>query len=256
MEQASALNTLDYIVIFTILLSGLLALMRGFVREVLSLLTWAGAYFVAARYYYLAEPLVRSHLGDKGHTAIASGAAGVLVFIGAFIVLSLLSFLLSSLIRGRALTAIDRSLGFIFGILRGGLVVSIVYLASISILYPDLDKPVSKPSTALLERPASAPAPENEEKDTKQPAPDFLMKARTRPALAYGAQILKAFLPKDQIDKTAKSYLSKKDAAADFVKEQSLETFAIPGVTRSPPSTIPQEDRDAINQAIKGKPAP
>lgn len=259
MEAAGALNTLDYIVIFTVLLSGLLALMRGLVREVLALLTWVGAYFVSAKYYYLAEPLVRSHLGDKGNGGVASGIAGVLVFVIAFIVLSLLSFLVASLIRGKALTAIDRSLGFVFGLLRGALVVSIVYLAAISIMYQDLDKPEAKPNAALLDRPTTGSAPisaEIEKKDKKTDAPDFLVNARTRPALAYGATVLKSFLPKDQIEKTTKSYLNKKNAVEDLAKKQTLEPFSIPGVTRTPSSDIPEEDRNEINRAIKGTSAP
>jgi len=86
MEPHTGLNNLDYIVLGVILLSGLLALMRGFVREVLSLAVWIGAYIIAARFYSLAEPSARQYIKSP---SLATDVAAVATFIVAFIVLSL-----------------------------------------------------------------------------------------------------------------------------------------------------------------------
>ena len=100
-----------------------------------------------------------------------------------------------SLVRGRALTFIDRSLGFLYGLRVALVVVSLVYLGAVMILWPDIDKPP-------VEADASAqPAPD---KDRNAP-PELLMKARTRPMMAYGADRLKIFVPKDMIDKNLKA---------------------------------------------------
>src|SRR5580698_1016553 len=100
--EPHGLNVLDYSVLGIIVLSGLLALMRGFVREVFSLAAWAGAYFTAAKYYTLAEPWTHRYIKNQtGSTALAA----VVVFVLALAILALAGYLLARLIRGKALTA-------------------------------------------------------------------------------------------------------------------------------------------------------
>jgi len=164
----SGMNIIDLAVFAIILFSGLLALMRGLVREVLSLGAWAGAIMATVYLYPTLRPWMHQHI----HTASMADAATVItLFCVALAILIPAGFFLAGLVRGRALTAIDRSLGFIFGLLRGAAVVCILFLLSLWV-WPD---------------------------KVSEPGP--LADARTRPFLVYGAEMMKVFLPKEDIQK-------------------------------------------------------
>src|SRR5208282_6455634 len=105
MELHAGFNTLDYIVLAIILLSGLLAIFTGFVREMYSLFNWIASYFIAVRYHFLAEPFIKRFISN--HTTIVD-ASIFAVFCASFIVLALIGMIVASLVRGNALTAIDR----------------------------------------------------------------------------------------------------------------------------------------------------
>jgi membrane protein required for colicin V production len=118
---------LDLILIGIMLISGLLALMRGFTREVLSLVAWGGAALCA----YLAikqEGLVNLALPYISNPKIAQAAVGAIVFFLALIIISLISVKISDAVVDSAVGAFDRSLGLIFGLARGFLLVTICYL--------------------------------------------------------------------------------------------------------------------------------
>jgi len=208
MEPHSGLNDLDYIVIGIILLSGLLALMRGFLRELFSLIAWSGAYFAAAKFYPLALPTVHHYIKHDKAAEISSMA---LVFIITLIILIIIGNLVCGLVRGRALTTVDRSLGFLYGLARGALVVCLVYLGAVMMLWPDID----------------APPAQQQDKDRNTP-PDLLMQAKTRSAMAYGANLLKGFVPKEMIDEKLKSSEKNLDATEKAAKQQILDTLSTP----------------------------
>ena len=226
MDVHTGLNVVDYTILGILVLSGLLALMRGFVREVLSLLSWAGAYFAAAQLYPLAEPLTRKFMhGQTGTTA----AAAVIVFVVALIVLTIVSMLIARFIRGRTLTAIDRSLGFIFGLLRGALVVSLLYFVAVSVLWPEMDHP-KHVETANLDAPPKIKDVKAEDKTEeegdkeKDRLPSWLLKAKTRPALVYGATILKSLITKEDVNQTKKQYKHEKNRAEHLLEEEAPAT--------------------------------
>src|SRR5262249_54080199 len=116
MEQHSGLNIVDIVVFATILLSGALALWRGLVRELLSLAAWVGAAMATVYFYPHLRPWMHEHIKSEFG---ADAATGLTIFCAALIVLIPIGYLISGLVRGRALTAIDRSLGFVFGLGRG-----------------------------------------------------------------------------------------------------------------------------------------
>ena len=118
---------LDIILVAIMLVSGLLALLRGFTREVLSLVAWGlaalAAYFaskqegaLAFAQTYLEKPL------------LAQIAVAAVAFIIVLIIVSIISVKLSDAVIDSAAGAFDRTLGFIFGIARGLVLVSIAYL--------------------------------------------------------------------------------------------------------------------------------
>ena len=218
MESHAAFNTLDYIILGVVLFSGLLALVRGFVREVLSLLGWCGAYYVAAKYYTHAEPFIHKYIHSPAATTMV---AAVATFIGALVVFSILGFFTAKVIRGRALTSIDRSLGFVFGLLRGGLVVCIVYMAVTAVLYPDIEAP----KDVRIEKTADGREVVIEPKDE---APKWLTGAKTFPSLRKGAAVLRSFLPEKTINKMGKELSSQKENIQRQIDDQALEMLSTP----------------------------
>jgi membrane protein required for colicin V production len=118
---------LDLILIGIMLISGLLALMRGFTREVLSLVAW-GASAVAAYFAIKQQSLIDLALPYVDKLILAQIAVGALAFLVTLIVVSLISVKISDVVVDSAAGAFDRTLGFIFGLARGFVLVAIAYL--------------------------------------------------------------------------------------------------------------------------------
>jgi membrane protein required for colicin V production len=118
---------LDIILIGIMLISGILALMRGFTREVLSVIAWGLA--AAAAYFAIQQPklldLARPYVDKE---ILAQVAVGVAAFLIVLIIASIISVKLSDAVVDSAAGAVDRTLGFIFGLARGLVLVAIAYL--------------------------------------------------------------------------------------------------------------------------------
>ncbi len=154
------INILDLVVIAVLLVSGLLAFFRGLVHEILSVLGWAGAAFLTLYFFRDAQPIARQYITNP---LFADIAAGAVLFIGTLIFLTLLSHAISSRIRESRLGALDRSLGFVYGLGRGAVIACIGYLLVAWLLEP--------------------------------PQPRWFTEARTRPVLEWGGQLLWKLLP-------------------------------------------------------------
>ena len=111
---------LDIAIGIVLLVSGLLAFVRGFVHEVLAVGAWVGAIFIAVFGFPYLRPYARDLIP---HELAADVAAGAAIFVVALVVLSLLTRALSDRVKDSALNALDRSLGFVFGLLRGAVLV-------------------------------------------------------------------------------------------------------------------------------------
>lgn len=116
---------LDLIVLVVIFVSAVLAMVRGFVREVLSVASWIVA--VAAAYYFYKPllPMVKPYVAN---TDIAAIIAAACVFFVALIVASYLTTRISDWVIDSRVGAIDRGLGFLFGAGRGILLLVIALL--------------------------------------------------------------------------------------------------------------------------------
>jgi len=110
------MNGADAAVIIVVLISAGIGLIRGFTKEILSVVSWLGAGMGTFIALPLAQHLARQHIANP---MIADIATAVVVFILFLIIFSLISHFLSGLVRQSALGGIDRSLGFGFGVLRG-----------------------------------------------------------------------------------------------------------------------------------------
>jgi membrane protein required for colicin V production len=118
---------LDLILAGIMIISGLLALMRGFTREVLSLIAW-GAAAVAAYFAIKSHQLLAIAGQYLQPDIVAKIAVGGGIFLVVLIVVSLISVKLSDVVVDSAAGAFDRTLGFFYGLGRGLVLVVIAYL--------------------------------------------------------------------------------------------------------------------------------
>jgi len=136
----------DIAVVVVVIVSTILAVARGFVRETLSILAWAAA-AIATLYF---GPSLASFLAARISTPLLGP---VLAFAGIFLVvlipLSFVSFRLSERVRKSPVGTLDRSLGVPFGIVRGLALIGIAYLA-ISLIIPVRAQPVWLTQARLL----------------------------------------------------------------------------------------------------------
>lgn len=116
---------LDYVLLGIVLFSVLMGILRGFAREVLSLLTWIFAFVVTLRYAPQVVEMLRPALSNE---VVRLVAAYALTFFAVLLVGALLSWALTALMRGAGLSAVDRTLGAGFGLLRGGFVLAALVL--------------------------------------------------------------------------------------------------------------------------------
>ncbi|HWI26694.1 MAG TPA: CvpA family protein [Stellaceae bacterium] len=156
------MNLLDMIVIGVVLLSGLFAFARGFVKEALSVAAWIGAGFAALYGLPYATPVAERFL-PRG--AVAEAVAGLAVFLVALIILSLATSSVARRVKESSLSAVDRTLGLVFGLVRGLVLVCIAYIALSWALPPAAQQPT------------------------------WIADARTLPLLATGAERLRSLVP-------------------------------------------------------------
>ncbi|MEK1852896.1 MAG: CvpA family protein [Phyllobacterium sp.] len=119
------ITLLDGILLGITLVSAVLAMVRGFSREVLSVVSWAAA---AAAAYLLYKPVVPFLTPYISNDTIAQIAAAGLVFIVTLIVVSIITMKIADFIIDSRIGALDRTLGFVFGAARGVLLVVVAML--------------------------------------------------------------------------------------------------------------------------------
>ncbi|MDF2178059.1 CvpA family protein [Aliiglaciecola sp. CAU 1673] len=114
------MNWIDYCILGIILVSTLISLVRGFVKEAISLAVWFAAFFVASQFY--ADLAV--YLTNFSDELIRNGVAIAILFVVTLILGGLLNYLIGQMVQYTGLSGTDRALGAVFGLLRGALVVS------------------------------------------------------------------------------------------------------------------------------------
>lgn len=121
----------DGVVAVVIVLSALLAYGRGLVRELMAIVGWIAAAVLAFLFAPQVEPIVREipYIGDflADSCELSVIGAFALVFAAALIIVSLFTPLFSSLVHRSILGGVDQGLGFIFGVVRGVLLVAIAF---------------------------------------------------------------------------------------------------------------------------------
>jgi membrane protein required for colicin V production len=131
------MNGLDLAVVAVIVLSGLFAFARGFVREALSIVAWVGAAAIAVYGFDAVYPLTLKFVTTPFLAELVTGAG---LFLSSLIALTMLTGYAARFVQESAASPVDRTLGLIFGAARGALIVSIAYLL-LEIGLPPSDRP-------------------------------------------------------------------------------------------------------------------
>lgn len=162
-ELQNGLTIFDWTVIGIVGLSGLLALFRGFVREVLSLGAWLAAAFITVHYYAPVSKWLAPHIAS---TAVRAGISTVGLFLTVLVLAAIVnSIIMRFLNAGGDIGILDSILGMLFGIMRGLFILALGYLMV---------------SVVLKE---------------EENFPDWLKNAKTRPVVEYSAGMLESLAP-------------------------------------------------------------
>jgi membrane protein required for colicin V production len=120
MHPTFPLNTADYLIIATVAISGIVGLLRGLLREVISLFTLLLAAFVAWHFAGKVEP----HLGGLlTNEAVRPWAARLILFVCVLLLGHAVGAICGHFVRLSLFRGVDSFLGLVFGLVRGALVV-------------------------------------------------------------------------------------------------------------------------------------
>ena len=123
------ITLLDGILLAIMLVSAVLAMVRGFSREVLSIVSWIVAAVAAFYLYAQLTPFVQQYLPSiASNKSVASIIAAASVFFVTLIVVSVITMKIADFIIDSRIGALDRTLGFVFGAVRGMLLVTVALL--------------------------------------------------------------------------------------------------------------------------------
>ena len=119
------ITLLDIILILVMLLSGLLAMVRGFMREVLSIAAWVLAAGATLYSYSKLLPYAKSYVNND---IVATAAVVAGTFLLTLLVVSVITVRFSDMVLDSRVGALDRTLGFLFGLARGLIIVVVAFL--------------------------------------------------------------------------------------------------------------------------------
>ncbi|HYG85172.1 MAG TPA: CvpA family protein [Azospirillum sp.] len=210
------INPADGIVLAVLLLSALLAFTRGMVAEVLSVAAWAGAALIALYTLPFALPFVQQYVKVEMVAYVITSAG---LFIVSLVLLTILFGRISRSVQNSSLSAVDRSLGFLFGLVKGGVLISVAYLFF-----------------AWLVPPAEQP--------------QWLQQAKTRPLMVAGAGMIYEFLPANLRSEGFNQADLARDRARQAIEaKEALDRLTSPvpssgGKTGAQPADTGYKDRD------------
>jgi len=214
------ITVVDVVVIVVLLGSAGFAFLRGFVQEVLSITSWVGAVFVTLYGFPTLQPAFRGWIGVPW---AADVAAGSLLFLSTLLVLSLLTKQVSDRVRRSAMNSVDSSLGFLFGLVRGAVLLSLAFL-SLAWLF-----------------------------DVPEHYPAWLAQARARPWLERGGAMLKTLAPAGFGQAEAQTRAVSAEARQAIEAEQTFQKFVAPQPAAPLPAPAPSA---AASPTPAAKPAP
>jgi len=215
-------NLVDIAVIGVLIISGLMAFSRGLVREVLSIGAWVGAAVVTIYAFPHLRPFTGVYIKSD---LLANIATGVAIFVVTLFVCTAVSHMLARNVRSSGFGALDRSLGFLFGLARGAVLVCLAYLLFLWIV----------------------PKPEDQ--------PDAIKQAKSLPLIDAGATLIQSLLPKDIIKKSGQAADAAKTAVEQQIRQQAIDSLSQPAPKSAATKTDPgynDSERKGLDQLIKG----
>jgi membrane protein required for colicin V production len=126
----------DWAIVAVLGLSVLISVVRGFVKEVVSLLIWVAAAVIASIFY---DQLAVWMVGWISTPSLRMLTAWILLFVAVLIVGGILNYLLGKLVEATGLSGTDRLLGLLFGLARGLIVLMVIVTILPSVLPVDQD---------------------------------------------------------------------------------------------------------------------
>jgi len=119
------ITLLDIVLLLVMLISGLLAMIRGFMREILSIAAWGIAALVTLYSFNKVAPITQQYISsDIVAKAVTIGG----IFLITLLIVSVITVRISDMILDSRVGALDRSLGFVFGLGRGLIIVVVAFL--------------------------------------------------------------------------------------------------------------------------------
>ncbi|WP_421982585.1 CvpA family protein [Roseibium sp.] len=119
------ITILDGLLLAIMFISAVLAMIRGFVREVLSIVSWVAAAAAAFLLYERVLPYAKQYIS---HDLVAAGASAAAVFLVTLVIVSYITMRISDFVLDSRIGALDRTLGFVFGAVRGLLLVVVAMM--------------------------------------------------------------------------------------------------------------------------------
>ncbi len=216
---------LDLILLVVMLVSAMLAMIRGFMREILSIGAWAVAAIATIYSYGKLLPMAKQYFNND---IVAAAAVIGGVFLGTLLIVSVLTVRISDMILDSRVGALDRTLGFLFGLGRGLLIVVVAFLF-FDWLVPAKSQPV------------------------------WVQSAKSKVVLQGTGDWLKAMLPDDPestILKRLKRPKGDEQDAPDAPPETRSDLGAPTNATvRGESSNYGRTDRDGMRQLIENRAA-
>jgi len=219
------INPVDLVVLIVMALSAILAFARGFVREVLSIGGWIGAAALSVFLLPTARPYGRQYISSE---LVADLVTAAVLFVAGLVIFAIVSFWLAKIVQGSALNAVDRSLGFLFGLVRGALLICLAYLLFVWVV-PDPDS-----------RPA------------------WFYEAKSRPMVERGAEQLLQLVPEELLEDglqridAARGRVEGAAEAADQLQQLNAPAAADQAGEPAAPPNYTDRARNQLDQLING----
>lgn len=202
----------DIVVLAVLLISAVIAFMRGFVHEMLSIGAWVGAAIGTAYAFPAVQPFARDLIAID---LLADIGAGVAIFIAILVVLAIVTRLLAKRVQNSALGALDRSLGLVFGVARGAVILAALWLVLVWAL----------------------PEPDDR--------PDWIREAKSRRLVEAGGKVLASILPSSA--KLPTSGGGQSPALGDSAPQSDYESLSQP----APKADAPERQSGYKEQSRK-----